>query len=138
VKESPALYCSITGYGFTGAEAGRPGYDILAQAEAGVMSFGRADGGPALSIAIADIRAGCTRRWEFWRRSAHVKNRTRTIFGYGPFDSQLWLANIGSSYLNVRLRRGAGYRISIVPAECSEEAMDVAVLGVGTSIVEEI
>jgi len=33
------VYCSITGYGFTGPKAGMPGYDILAQAEAGLMSF---------------------------------------------------------------------------------------------------
>lgn len=33
------VYCSITGYGLTGPNAGKPGYDILAQAEAGVMSF---------------------------------------------------------------------------------------------------
>jgi crotonobetainyl-CoA:carnitine CoA-transferase CaiB-like acyl-CoA transferase len=38
------IYCSITGYGFTGPKAGMAGYDILAQAEAGVMSFtGEAD-----------------------------------------------------------------------------------------------
>src|SRR5260370_6470580 len=33
------IFCSITGYGFNGPKAGTPGYDILAQAEAGVMSF---------------------------------------------------------------------------------------------------
>src|SRR5882672_1084210 len=38
-KHPRLIYCSITGYGFTGPKAGRPGYDILAQAESGVMSF---------------------------------------------------------------------------------------------------
>src|SRR6202047_4613630 len=33
------IYCSISGYGFSGPKAGSPGYDILAQAEAGLMSF---------------------------------------------------------------------------------------------------
>jgi len=33
------VYCSITGYGFTGPKAGMPGYDILAQAEAGLMTL---------------------------------------------------------------------------------------------------
>src|SRR5258708_27734839 len=54
------IYCSITGYGFTGPNAGLPGYDILAQAESGVMSFtGEPDGGPMrYPIAIADITCG--------------------------------------------------------------------------------
>lgn len=33
------IYCGISGYGFSGPKAGSPGYDILAQAEAGLMSF---------------------------------------------------------------------------------------------------
>src|SRR5260221_4477149 len=32
------IYCSIFGYGVSGPQAAKPGYDILAQAEAGVMS----------------------------------------------------------------------------------------------------
>src|SRR5271168_575240 len=54
------IYCSISGYGFTGPKAGLPGYDILAQAEAGVMSFtGEPDGGPIrYPIAIADMTCG--------------------------------------------------------------------------------
>ena len=30
------VYCNISGYGFNGPKAGLPGYDIVAQAEAGV------------------------------------------------------------------------------------------------------
>src|SRR6266403_1547808 len=54
------VYCSITGYGFTGPKAGMPGYDILAQAEAGLMSFtGEPGGGPMrYPIAIADMTCG--------------------------------------------------------------------------------
>src|SRR5271169_4195769 len=54
------IYCSITGYGFTGPKAGMPGYDILAQAEAGLMSFtGDAGSGPLrYPIAIADMTCG--------------------------------------------------------------------------------
>src|SRR5205814_1680059 len=60
-KKYPRLiHCSITGYGFSGPKAGRPGYDILAQAEAGLMSFtGEPDGGPMrFPIAIADMTCG--------------------------------------------------------------------------------
>jgi len=54
------IYCSISGYGFTGPKAEQPGYDILAQAEAGVMSFtGEPGGGPLrFPIAIADMTTG--------------------------------------------------------------------------------
>ena len=54
------IHCSITGDGFTGPKAQRPGYDILAQAETGVMSFtGEPEGGPMrYPIAIADMTCG--------------------------------------------------------------------------------
>jgi crotonobetainyl-CoA:carnitine CoA-transferase CaiB-like acyl-CoA transferase len=56
-KYARLIYCSISGYGFTGPKAEQPGYDILAQAEAGVMSFtGEPGGGPLrFPIAIADM-----------------------------------------------------------------------------------
>ena len=59
-KHPRLIYCAITGYGFTGPKAGQPGYDILAQAQAGVMSFtGEPDGGPMrFPIAIADMTTG--------------------------------------------------------------------------------
>src|ERR1700744_5773267 len=33
------IYCAISGYGLTGPRAGMAGYDIIAQAQAGIMSF---------------------------------------------------------------------------------------------------
>src|SRR5690606_5416190 len=39
------LYCAISGFGRTGPEAGRPGYDLILQGEGGIMSItGDADG----------------------------------------------------------------------------------------------
>ena len=35
------IYCSISGYGLSGPRSGFPGYDIIAQAQAGIMSFNR-------------------------------------------------------------------------------------------------
>ena len=115
------IYCAITGYGFTGPKAGQPGYDILAQAEAGVMSFtGEPDGGPMrFPIAIADITTGM---YAAMGILAALYTRERT--GHGDFldmalfDSQLtWLANIGSNYLNagVSPRRWGNAHPSIVP-----------------------
>src|ERR1700760_4528426 len=59
-KNPRLIYCSITGYGFTGPKAEQPGYDIIAQAEAGVMSFtGEPEGGRMrFPIAIADMTTG--------------------------------------------------------------------------------
>lgn len=60
-KLNPRLvYCSITGFGRTGAEADRPGYDLVIQGEGGIMSLtGFADGPPTkVGIALADLVAG--------------------------------------------------------------------------------
>ena len=98
------IYCAISGYGFTGPKAGQPGYDILAQAEAGVMSFTGEPGGEPMRfpIAIADMTTGM---YAAMGILAALYARERTGKGdfldLALFDSQLtWLANVGSSYLN--------------------------------------
>jgi crotonobetainyl-CoA:carnitine CoA-transferase CaiB-like acyl-CoA transferase len=133
------IYCSITGYGFTGPKAGRPGYDILAQAEAGLMSFtGEPDGGPMrYPIAIADMTCGM---YAAMGILAALYAREKT--GRGQFldmallDSQLtWLANVGSSYLNANAlpKRWGNAHPSIVPYEVFRGADGRSfVLGVGT------
>jgi crotonobetainyl-CoA:carnitine CoA-transferase CaiB-like acyl-CoA transferase len=61
---NPALvHLAITGYGSTGPNADRPGYDFVIQAESGLMSItGARDedgGGPTkVGVAIADVIAG--------------------------------------------------------------------------------
>ncbi len=61
---NPSLvHLAITGYGSTGAESGRPGYDFVIQAVSGLMSItGARDedgGGPMkVGVAIADVIAG--------------------------------------------------------------------------------
>ena len=54
------IYCSITGFGATGPERDRPGYDAVIQAEGGLMSLTGPGGGEPyrLGVAIADIAAG--------------------------------------------------------------------------------
>jgi crotonobetainyl-CoA:carnitine CoA-transferase CaiB-like acyl-CoA transferase len=98
------IYCSITGYGFSGPKAGRPGYDILAQAEAGVMSFtGEPGGGPMrFPIAIADMTCGMYATMGILGALyAREKTGQGQFIDMALFDSQLtWLANVGSSYLN--------------------------------------
>jgi crotonobetainyl-CoA:carnitine CoA-transferase CaiB-like acyl-CoA transferase len=98
------IYCAISGYGATGPKTGMPGYDILAQGEAGVMSFTGEPGGEPLRypIAIADVTCGI---YSAIGILAALFARERTGKGQcldmALLDSQMtWLANIGSSYLN--------------------------------------
>jgi crotonobetainyl-CoA:carnitine CoA-transferase CaiB-like acyl-CoA transferase len=96
------IYCAISGYGFTGPKAGRGGYDVVAQGEAGLMSLtGEPDGGPIrFPTPMADITAGI---YATIGILSALLARERT--GQGQFvdiallDSQItWLANVGGSY----------------------------------------
>ncbi len=121
-KYPKLIYCSITGYGFSGPKSGLAGYDILAQAEAGVMSFtGEPDGGPMrFPIAIADMTTGIYAAMGILG-ALFARERNG---GYGNyldmslFDSQLtWLANVGSSFLNAGIspKRWGNAHPNIVP-----------------------
>lgn len=60
-RQNPGLiYASISGYGQTGPDAQRPGYDAIAQARSGIMSVtGEADGPPVrVGVSSADLVAG--------------------------------------------------------------------------------
>ena len=60
-KANPrTVYCSISGFGQTGPYRDRPGYDVIAQGESGMMDLtGYPDGPPAkLGASLADIVAG--------------------------------------------------------------------------------
>jgi len=120
-KHPRLIYCAISGYGLSGPRAGQPGYDILAQAEAGIMSFtGEPEGAPMrFPIAIADMTTGM---YAAMGILAALFARERTGKGdfldMALFDSQLtWLANIGSNYLNagVSPARWGNAHPSIVP-----------------------
>jgi crotonobetainyl-CoA:carnitine CoA-transferase CaiB-like acyl-CoA transferase len=104
VKYPRLIHCSITGYGFTGPKAERPGYDILAQAEAGLMSVtGEPDGGPMrYPVPIADLTCGMYATMGILGALlAREKTGSGQFLDMSLFDSQVtWLANLGSSYLN--------------------------------------
>ncbi|MFH5801461.1 CaiB/BaiF CoA transferase family protein [Haladaptatus sp. CMAA 1911] len=60
-EDNPGLiYCALSGYGEWGPDRDRPAYDLIMQAEGGLMSItGEADGPPVrVGVAIADIGAG--------------------------------------------------------------------------------
>lgn len=138
-KHPKLIYCSISGYGFSGPKGGSPGYDVLAQAEAGLMSFtGDENSGPMrYPIAIADMTCGM---YAAMGILAALFSRERTGQGQyldmALFDSQLtWLANAGSSFLNagVTPRRWGNAHPNIVPYEMFSGSDAVYfVIGVGT------
>jgi crotonobetainyl-CoA:carnitine CoA-transferase CaiB-like acyl-CoA transferase len=61
-RENPRLVtASITGFGRAGPDASAPGFDLLAQAGAGLMAItGEAEAGPTkIGVAVSDLFAGC-------------------------------------------------------------------------------
>ncbi len=96
------IYVAISGYGHTGPKAGRGGYDVVAQGEAGLMALtGGPDDGPIrFPTPISDITAGIYATVGILT-ALYAREKT----GQGQFidvalvDSQVtWLANIGGSY----------------------------------------
>lgn len=138
-KNPRLIYCSISGYGFSGPKAEQPGYDILAQAEAGVMSFtGDPGGGPLrFPIAIADMTTGMySAMGILGALYARERSGKGDFLDMALFDSQLtWLANVGSSYLNagVSPRRWGNAHPNIVPYQLFRGSDErYFVVGVGT------
>lgn len=64
-RKPDLVYCSISGFGQNGPHAGRPSYDVVAQAMSGMMSLtGEADGAPTLiGESVGDICAGMFAAW---------------------------------------------------------------------------
>jgi crotonobetainyl-CoA:carnitine CoA-transferase CaiB-like acyl-CoA transferase len=54
------VYCAISGFGESGPEASRPGYDLIVQGESGVMDITGFPDGPPVKVgnSIADLVAG--------------------------------------------------------------------------------
>jgi crotonobetainyl-CoA:carnitine CoA-transferase CaiB-like acyl-CoA transferase len=136
------IHCNISGYGLSGPKSGRPGYDILAQAESGVMTFtGEPDGEPMrYPIAIADLTCGM---YAAMGILAALFARERTGRGQfldmALFDAQLtWLANVGSNYLNANAlpERWGNAHPSIVPYQMFRAGDGkYFVVGVGTELL---
>lgn len=131
------VFCSITGFGQTGPLRDEPGYDIMIQGMAGIMSItGEADGPPMkVGVAISDITAGL-----FASNAILAALFARERTGAGDridialFDSTLaWLANVGSNYLvsgEVPQRRGTAHP-NIVPYQAFQAADQSLIVAVG-------
>lgn len=95
------IYCAISGYGQSGPNRDRPGYDFIIQAEGGIMSItGPAEGEPhKVGVAIVDISAALFAATAIL---AALHHRTQT--GEGQYidmalhDAQVgWLANVAQN-----------------------------------------
>lgn len=137
-QDFPGLvYCSISGYGQTGPNASKPGYDLMAQGYGGVMSLtGDPEGAPMkVGVGIADVMCGM-----YASVGILAALRHRDLTGEGQqidlalVDAQIaWLINEGVNYLtsgNVPQRRGNGHP-NIVPYDVYQTADGHVILAVG-------
>ncbi|SHG87981.1 CaiB/BaiF CoA transferase family protein [Ferrimonas marina] len=125
---NPALiYCSITGFGQSGPDAERAGYDAMIQAMGGLMSLtgapdsaDSADGGPQkVGVAVADLMTGM---YAVSAILAALHHRQQSGQGQhidlALLDTQVaWLANQASNFLvsgDVPQRMGTAHP-NIVP-----------------------
>ena len=131
------VYCSITGFGQTGPNATKSGYDILAQGYGGIMSItGEPDGDPMkVAVGITDVMTGM-----YAATAIMAALRFRDATGLGQqidialVDVQIsWLVNEGVSYLltgKPPVRRGNQHP-SIVPYQVYEVADGHVIVAVG-------
>ena len=137
-RDLPGLvYCSISGFGQTGPNAAKPGYDLMAQGYGGIMSLtGEPDGMPMkVGVGIADVMCGM-----YAAVGILAALRHRDLTGEGQWidlalvDTQIaWLINEGVNYLTsgqVPQRRGNGHP-NIVPYDVFETSDGHVILAVG-------
>ena len=139
------IYCSITGYGQTGPYRDRPGYDVMIEAQGGIMSITGPEDSDAgqgepykVGIAIVDITAGMHAVI-----SILAALHYRQVTGAGQyidialFDTQLsWLANVASAYLvsGETPRRYGNAHAVIVPYQTVPAADGWLMLAVGNDL----
>ena len=103
-QDNPGLvYCSITGFGQTGPNANKPGYDLLAQGYGGIMSLtGDPEGEPMkVGVGVTDVVCGL---YAVTAILAAIRHRDQSGEGQhidiALVDSQVaWLVNAGTNYL---------------------------------------
>ena len=131
------VVCSITGFGQTGPEATRTGYDFLVQGLGGIMSVtGPQDGPPTkLGVGIADLYTGMHAAVAIL---AALRHRDRTgrgqLIDLALLDCQLaMLANVATAHLMTGeepVRHGNGHP-HIVPYDVFPTADGHVILAVG-------
>jgi formyl-CoA transferase len=137
-KAHPSLvYCSISGYGQTGPNRDKPGYDLMAQGFGGIMSItGDPTGAPTkVGVGIADVMCGM---YATIGILTALRHRDKTGEGQhvelALIDASMaWLVNEGLNYLTsgeLPDRRGNAHP-NIVPYDAFEVADGHFLLAVG-------
>ncbi|HEY5223936.1 MAG TPA: CaiB/BaiF CoA-transferase family protein [Microbacteriaceae bacterium] len=137
-QANPGLvYASISGYGQTGPDAARAGYDAIAQARSGIMSVtGESDGPPVrVGVSSADLAAGM---WATIGILAALHEKQRT--GHGQWvdislldGSVAWLTYVSSGYFangNVPQRYGSAHP-TIAPYQAFASSDGYVMVAVG-------
>jgi crotonobetainyl-CoA:carnitine CoA-transferase CaiB-like acyl-CoA transferase len=131
------VYCSISGYGQSGPERDRPGYDFIMQAESGLMSItGEVNGPPnRLGVAFTDVVAGMVATQSI---IAALFQRQQTgrgqLIDVALLETTLnMLINVGTGYLNAGFEptRYGNAHPTVVPYQIFETADDPFALAVG-------
>ncbi|PVU98766.1 hypothetical protein BB559_001305 [Furculomyces boomerangus] len=131
------IYASVTGYGTTGPYSNKPGYDVMIEAEAGLMHItGEKDRSPVkVGVAITDITTGLYAHGSIiaslLKRLGSNKGQHLDI---SLMNSQLsTLANIGSGYLigGLEASRWGAEHISVVPYRNFKTKTDPICIGCG-------
>ena len=131
------VYCTITGFGYTGPYQNRPGYDFIIQALGGLMSITGPEEGPPtkVGVAVIDIFAGL-----FAANAILAALLSRTVNQKGHcIDISLLdcavaiLANQASNYLvsGVPPVRHGNAHPNIVPYEIFQAADGYFAMGIG-------
>ncbi|XP_076237850.1 succinyl-CoA:glutarate CoA-transferase [Calliopsis andreniformis] len=132
------IYCSLTGYGYEGPYADRPGYDVIAASVGGLMHItGPKDGPPCkVGVAVTDLATGL---YAHGAIIAALYQRERTNRGQWIQCNLLAtqvasLINIGSNYLNANKEatRWGSEHESIVPYEAFPTKDGYMTVGTGS------
>ncbi|MDQ0323438.1 crotonobetainyl-CoA:carnitine CoA-transferase CaiB-like acyl-CoA transferase [Pararhizobium capsulatum DSM 1112] len=131
------IYCAISGYGQTGPERDRPGYDFIMQAESGLMSItGQVDGPPnRLGVAFTDVVAGMIATQSIL--AALYQRRDTGIGQYidvALLDATLnLLINVGTGFLNAGAEpaRYGNAHPTVVPYQIFDASDGTFALAVG-------
>ncbi len=131
------VYCSISGYGQTGPNREKPGYDLMAQGYGGIMSLtGEAAGMPSkVGVGIADVMCGM---YAAVGILAALRHRDKTGEGQhidiSLVDTTMaWLINEGTNFLASGvdpIRRGNGHP-NIVPYDAFAVSDGHVIVAVG-------
>ena len=132
------IHCSITGYDRKSSEADQPGYDLLAQAESGLMSITGDPGGDPMKVgvALADVltahHACGAITAALVGRAASGKGATLEISLFG--SSIASLVNVSQAALATGKNAGryGNAHASIVPYALFHASDRPLVIGVGT------